>query len=486
MEERDDINLNVAKFYKRRRKNNWRLNYHLEAPFGLINDPNGLVQYKGEYHIFFQWNPFSCEHRFKHWGLFKTKDFINYTYPKAVLQPNNRFDKNGVYTGSGYALDDRIELLYTGNVKNKYGKRESYQCRAICDENGNVEKKGIVVNKIPKGYTTSFRDPKIFERNGKYYFIIGAQTKDLKGRVLLYSSSDFEKWNYEGEIKTSYDDFGYMWECPNLINIDGKDILIFSPQGLEREEFRYQNIYQAGYIVGNLNFETLEFVHGEFEELDFGTDFYAPQIFKDENKREIMFGWMGLPEEEKYHPTASKGWVYSLTMPRELKIKDNKIYQIPLNEMSSLRKDKIESLENEKIESWKSVNIKENSYELILEVEKSEASQFEMKMAMSENEYSSLKIDFENNYGIFDNSEMLKGLKSIRKFKFKDNMDKINIHMFMDKSAIEIFINDGEVVISSRIYPKEGSNELEIISADGKVIINKLELWNLGAFKFNQ
>lgn len=486
MKERDDINLDAAKFYKRKRKNNWRLNYHLEAPFGLINDPNGLAQYKGEYHIFFQWNPFGCEHRFKHWGLFKTKYFINYTYPKAVLYPNNRFDKNGVYSGSGYALEDRVELLYTGNVKNKYGKREAYQCRAVCYENGSVEKKGVVIPKVPKGYTSSFRDPKIFERDGKYYFIIGAQTKDLKGRVLLYSSCDFEKWSYEGEIKTSYDNFGYMWECPNLINIDGNDILIFSPQGLEREEFRYQNIYQAGYIVGKLNFDTLEFVHGEFEELDFGTDFYAPQSFKDDSEREIIFGWMGLPEEEKYHPTGSKGWVHCLTMPRELKLKDNKIYQMPLNEMKNLRKDKTEDLENTEILFWKSERIKENSYELVLEAEKYKSSEFEIRMAISEIEYSSLKIDFENNHGIFDNSEMAKGLKSIRKFKLKDVNAKVKVHMFMDKSAVEIFINDGEVVLSSRIYPKEGSVGLEIISNGGEVKINKLDIWSLGKFKFKE
>lgn len=486
MEELQDINLKVAKYYKKRRKDNWRLNYHLEAPFGLVNDPNGLAQYKGEYNIFFQWNPFGCEHKFKHWGLFKTKDFINYTYPKAVLAPNNRFDKNGVYSGSGYAMEDRLELLYTGNVKDKYGNRESYQCRAICDENGNVEKKGVVVGKIPKGYTAHFRDPKIFERNGKYYFVIGAQTKDLKGRALLYSSNDFEKWNYEGEIKTSYEDFGYMWECPALLNIDGKDIMIFSPQGLEREEFKYQNIYQAGYIVGELNFDSLEFKHSEFEELDFGTDFYAPQTFKDENGREIMFGWMGLPEEEEYHPTGNKGWVHCLTMPRELKLKDNKIYQIPLKEMEKLREDKIETLENIKISSWKSSSINKNSYELILEVEKEEAVELEMKMASSEGEHSSLKVNFEDGIGIFDNSEMNKGLKSVRKFKVGDHSNRLKVHLFMDKSAVEVFLNDGSKVISSRIYPKEGSIGLEIISHGGEIKINKLDIWSLGGFKFNE
>ena len=482
----EDITLNAAKFYKRKRRNNWRLNYHLEAPFGLVNDPNGLAQYKGKYYIFFQWNPFRCEHKFKHWGLFTTEDFINYSYPKAVLAPTNRYDKNGVYSGSGYAMEDRLELLYTGNVKNKYGKREAYQCRAICDEYGNVEKKGIVVGKIPKGYTAYFRDPNIFERNGKYYFMIGAQTKDLKGRALLYSSENFEKWNYEGEIKTSYDNFGYIWECPALLNIEGKDVLIFSPQGLEREEFRYQNIYQAGYIVGELNFDTLEFKHGEFKELDFGTDFYAPQSFKDEKGRVIMFGWMGLPEEEQYHPTVNKGWVHCLTMPRELKLINGKLIQKPLIEMKELRKDKIESLEKVEIVSWKSDNVMENSYELVLDVEKYESSLFEIKLALGEIEYASLKIDFTKNYGVFDNSAMAKGLKSFRKFKLNNLKDKIKVHIFMDKSAVEIFLNDGETVVSSRIYPKEGSNGLEIISYEGKLKIDKLDIWSLGGFKFNE
>ena len=81
---------------------------------------------------------------------------------------------------------------------------------------------------------------------------------------------------------------------------------------------------------------------------------------------------------------------------------------------------------------------------------------------------------------------MAKGLKSVRKFKLNNSKDKIKIHMFIDKSAVEIFLDDGETVVSSRIYPKEGSTGLEIISYEGKLKINKLDIWSLGGFKFNE
>ena len=167
----EDINLKVVQNYKNSYNDEWKLNYHFETPFGLINDPNGLSYYNGEYHLFFQWNPFGCEHKFKHWGLVKTRDFINYTIPKAVLAPTDWYDKNGCYSGSALVYNDKLELLYTGNVKDEEGNRESYQVRAICDENGNVIKVGptLLNEERPEGYTAHFRDPKLFEKDGVTY-----------------------------------------------------------------------------------------------------------------------------------------------------------------------------------------------------------------------------------------------------------------------------------------------------------------------------
>lgn len=206
-----DINKDSKEFYKKEKNNeSFRNNYHFQPPFGLINDPNGLSFFNGEYNIFFQWNPFTCEHKFKHWGLIKTKDFINYTIPKVVLAPVDYYDKNGCYSGSAIERNGVLELLYTGNVKDKNGNRLSYQCAAIMNKDGDVKKLGALLDSVPKGYTSHFRDPKVYFKNGKYYFIIGAQTDKLKGRVLLYSSLDMRKWSLEGEVKTCLENFGYM------------------------------------------------------------------------------------------------------------------------------------------------------------------------------------------------------------------------------------------------------------------------------------
>ena len=480
-----DINERANNFYKNNNSEKWRLNYHIEAPFGLVNDANGLAYFNGEYYIFYQWNPFGCVHKNKHWALVKTKDFINYTIPKAILEPADWYDKDGCYSGCGIEVNGNLELLYTGNVKDENNNRHSYQCRVSIDKEGNTIKKGPIIKEIPKGYTAHFRDPKVFEKDGKYYCIIGIQNEELLGRALLYTSEDFENWTLLGEIKTDYNDFGYMWECPNLVNLENQDILIFSPQGLQKEEFKYQNIYQSGYITGKLNYDTLDFNHDEFKELDLGTDFYAPQVFQDNKGRTIMYGWMGLPEEEEFQPTSDLGWVYSLTMPRELILKDGLLYQVPINEMKDLRIERIENEIDLTVNSWDSSNIKNNSYELILDIDNINSDVFELKFAKVGNEYSLLQLDFKNNIGILDNTNRTNGPKSFRKFKLQ-NENKYKINMFMDNSSVEIYLQDGREVLSSRIYPSENSTEVSLSSKNGEFKINNLEVYTLGGINYGK
>jgi len=472
----DMENINIREY-------NWRCNYHFNPPFGLINDPNGLCYYNGYYYIFFQWYPYGCKHGLKHWGLIKTKDFINYSKPEIVLIPDSWFDRDGCYSGSSIVKDGKIQVLYTGNVRKEDGSRLSYQCLATIDEKGELKKHGPVVENIPQGYTSHFRDPKVFFYNDKYYFIIGAQSDSLKGRVLLYSSVDFKNWEMEGEIETELEDFGYMWECPNYVNIDDKDILIFSPQGLE-EEFRFQNTYQSGYIIGKFNIEDTKFFHGEFKELDKGFDFYAPQILKDHKGRTIMIGWMGMAdEEEKLHPTIDEGWIHSLTMARELVLDNGELYQRPLEEMKKLRKEEF-SVEDIVFDNWKDEKVSGYSYELLLVLEKYKSEGFEIKLSLGNNEYISLKYDFIENIIILDRNNMSYGPKGIRKIKL-DKKDSIKLHIFMDKSALEIYIDDGREVMSSRIFPKEGSKNVEILSKGGQGNIKKLRFWPLQGVKYN-
>lgn len=480
-----DINNDAREFYKGiESSEEFKNNYHFQAPFGLINDPNGLSYFNGEYNIFFQWNPFSCEHKFKHWGLVKTKDFINYTIPKAVLAPVDYYDKNGCYSGSSIEKDGVLELLYTGNVKDENDNRLSYQCIATMDKEGNIKKLGPVLDSVPKGYTTHFRDPKVYFKYGKYYFAIGAQTDGLKGRVLLYSSQDMRNWNLEGEIKTSLEDFGYMWECPSIINLEGKDVLVFSPQGLEKEEFKYQNIYQAGYVIGDLNYDTLEFNHDDFYELDMGFDFYAPQVFEDNKNRTLMIGWMGVPEEdEDKHLSLKENWMHCLTLPRELTLKNNKIYQKPVDEIKELRDKTFFCKENFTEESLEFSDINKNSYEFILELENTKNLEFKIEMFKGHKEHFDLY--FKDGICLVSRENMLEGPKGIRKFKLNEN-ENLNLHVFVDKSAVEMYINQGEYVVSSRVFAKADSVGFKLEGLDKKININKLEIWTLKGVNYNE
>ena len=206
----------------------WKNKFHIEAEKGLVNDPNGLIFWKGEYHVFYQLNPKSCEHTFKNWAHIKSKDLINWEKLPIALAPTDWFDKDGCYSGSAIEKDGKLYLMYTGNVKNN-GVRESYQCLAVSEDGISFKKLGPVIhnNDIPKGYTRHFRDPKLLRKNGKFYVVLGAQRENLTGTILLYSSKDLFTWKFEQEIIKG--EFGYMCECPDYYEVNKQGVLIFSP-----------------------------------------------------------------------------------------------------------------------------------------------------------------------------------------------------------------------------------------------------------------
>ena len=455
----------------------FKFNYHFSPYIGLINDPNGFSYYDGYYHIFFQWYPDGCKHGLKKWGHIKTKDFINYTSPKIALEADKPYDKDGCYSGSAIVDGDILKMFYTGNVKDENNIRSSYQCLAHLDKDGNIDKLGPLIDSVPDAYTAHFRDPQVFFYGDRYYMLIGAQRKDLKGRIVVYTSKDLNTWSFKGEIDTRLKDFGYMWECPNYVNVSDRDILIFSPQGLEKKEYKNQNIFQSGYIIGDLDLKKPSFNHGEFKELDKGFDFYAPQIMQEKDGRVILIAWMGVPGDEEKHPSIREGWIHGLTMPRKLSVKENILYQEPIEELKKLR-DRELIMENIEFEDFSDKRVEGDSYELILEIDRYKSNGFEIMFALGEDEYTSFKYDFKDCLAVLDRDNMIEGLKGIRKARL-DNQDSVKIHMFMDKSAVEIYIDGGKEVMTARIFPRQDSKALKIISKEGKAKIKRLQFWSL-------
>lgn len=420
----------------------WHNKFHLEMPNGLVNDPNGLCYHQGKYHIFFQWNPFGCEHKHKHWTYTQTTDFINYTKPQIALAPVDKFDKDGCYSGSARSKNNKLEIIYTANLKDEQNIRYSRQVLVKQDDDGEFIKEKIIIDTVPKGYTTHFRDPYIFTKSNRSFIILGAQRENLTGCALIYEEID-ENWIFRGELKTQLTDFGYMWECPNLFTIDDKDILVFCPQGLKAQKYQYQNLYQTGYLIGQFNPDTLEFTHGEFHEFDIGFDFYAPQVLIHEN-RHILIGWVGMPDKLQDYPTINDGWVHSLTLPRELILKNDKLYQRPISELNELNQNATTKINTDKISL--SANKK-----LEISIPLKDISSWQGKLKFND-EYILLTYDKNTSVFTIDRNQLKLGGKGIRQFLVKAQ-DELNLSIYIDNSIIELYLQDGEYYATFCYYP---------------------------------
>ena len=298
--------------------------------------------------------------------------------------------------------------------------------------------------------------------------VLGGRLKGDKGAVLVYESKNLKDWELDHVITTP-ETFGYMWECPDYFELDGHSFLSVSPQGLKREEFRFQNIYQSGYFPvkedGSVDVD-------DFREWDMGFDFYAPQTFKDNRGRRLLIGWMGMPDvdEEYVNKTIDEGWQHCLTVPRELTVRDGKILQYPAKELEGLRKEKT-ILHDEKSIVEVRVEVNEG-FDLVLDEIVMTGSSFQISMGG--------QMIFKYEDGVAEIG--FSGLAGAGRTKRKAKVDELKtIRLLADTSAAEIYLNDGETVFSTRYYPDREDLQLKIFG--GKF---KGDLWNLQKMIFTK
>ncbi len=469
---------NVAEVEKRAdlTEGRYRLGHHLMPPVGWLNDPNGLCWFKGKYHVFFQYAPFEVKGGLKFWGHYTSENLVNWKYEGVALYPDSPYDCHGVYSGSALVDEDKLHLFFTGNVKidGEYDYintgRETSTLHVVSEDGINFSNKEVAVSfeQYPEEYTCHIRDPKVWKNNGTYRMVLGGRLKGDHGSVLFYESEDMENWQLTGTLTTP-EAFGYMWECPDYFELDGQKILSVSPQGLRREEFRFQNIYQSGYFPmkedGSVDVQ-------DFREWDMGFDFYAPQTFADGKGRRILIGWMGMPDadEEYTNRTIEEGWQHCLTVPRELKYKDGKILQYPVEEMNVLRRDRT-SLKDEKGVMELCMGTDEG-FDLVLDEIELKDGRFQVKLGgMMIFQYleKTAQIEFHGAAGAG---------RAVRKAK-TDSLKSLRI--LADTSAVEIYLNDGETVFSTRYYPDQEKIRLKI--SGGKF---KGNIWNLNRMLFTK
>ena len=244
----------------------WRPKLHLAPWHGSISDPNGLCEFRGTYHIFCQNAPeypgnFDSPHG---WGHYASRDLVNWVFLGCQVMPDAPSDRDGSYSGGAFVADDEIWFYYTGNVRDgegdgTYSGRLANQTRMKSYNGINLGPKEVVLDNsgYPAYCSCHVRDPKVWEQDGRMHMMLGARTRtDSRGSILCYASDDGERWELEGTVTNEGPEFGYMWECPDRIVLDGREFLGCCPQGTENYEFKCQNVHSAGYFRSRARFST--------------------------------------------------------------------------------------------------------------------------------------------------------------------------------------------------------------------------------------
>ncbi|MFU2221994.1 glycoside hydrolase family 32 protein [Streptococcus pluranimalium] len=460
-------------------KSTYRQTFHIQPKTGLLNDPNGFSYYQERYHLFYQWFPLGPVHGVKYWYHVSSKDLVTWRDEGLALEPDSFYDSHGVFSGSGLVVDDKLHLFYTGNTRTKDWIRIPYQCHAVMNQHGNIRKSKLpLISDSPKGFTDNFRDPKAFEYQGQYICLIGSETTDHRGKIVYYKSEDLVNWDYKGTIKTSnYSNSGDVWECPDYFEQDGQGVLLFSPQGMVAEDENYRNIFQSGYLMGKpIDFGTGQFDHQSFKEFDRGFDFYAPQTMEDHLGRRLLIGWMGLPGVDCV--TDRDGWAHCLTLPRELIVENGHLYQRPVKELEGLRKSHSHCsgvLNDEML----TLDETYRTYELRISLTVDDLKYFAITLREGNGEKTIFSYDYIKERLQLDLTDAGETVTAdygrTRSCHFQS--DRLDIHLFMDESSLEIFINDGFEVFTSRIYSQIEANNIHIESKGSTAY--ELDLWKI-------
>ncbi|MGN1141948.1 MAG: glycoside hydrolase family 32 protein [Oliverpabstia sp.] len=460
-----------------------RPDFHLSARVGWMNDPNGFSYYNGKYHMFYQYHPYESKWGPMHWGHAVSEDLLHWEYLPAALAPDEPYDRDGCFSGSAITLPDgRHLLMYTGVVK-EHQANDIYhdvqtQCLAVGNGVDYVKYEGNPVldeKDLPEGGSRlDFRDPKIWQKkDGTYCCVIGNRPSDGSGQILLFSSPDAFHWKFENVLIENKNRFGKMWECPDLFELDGKWVLFTSPQDMLPKDFEYHNGNGTLCLIGDFDEETGAFTEQYDQSIDYGIDFYAPQTILTQDGRRVMIGWMqnwdacGIRAKEE-------PWFGQMSLPRELSLKNGRLYQKPIRELDEMRCNKV-TYQNVSFSDVITLDgVKGRKVDMELVIRPGDAQEMFQKFAVrfAQNEQYHTALSFRPRESVLKIDRKFSGSRRAiihqRRSKVNCIEDELRLRIILDRFSVEVFVNDGEQVLTATMYTDQAADGISFF-ADGTV-----------------
>ncbi|MBE5918896.1 MAG: glycoside hydrolase family 32 protein [Pseudobutyrivibrio ruminis] len=457
-----------------------RPKFHLSPRVGWMNDPNGFCIYGDKYHLFYQYHPYDAHWGPMHWGHAVSEDLLHWEFLPVALAPDEYYDKDGVFSGSAITLKDgRHLLIYTGvmkrTVENGQMKEFQTQCVAIGDgldyekyENNPV----INSDKIPDGASkTDFRDPKIWEKSdGTYRCLVANRPADGSGQLLLFKSDDCIHWDFEKVFAKNERRYGLMWECPDFFTLDGKGVLLTSPQDMLPEGFEFHNGNGNLCIIGSYDDATDTFTEEKVQAVDYGIDFYAMQTILTKDGRRVMIGWMQNWDTTGAHD-GSDPWFGQMSLPREVTIKDGRLCQWPIKELDDMRVNKVE-IKDAVVEATKDLKdrdsesitggvsfegIKGRCLDMELEVKPKDIDtmfdRFVISIAADEKFHTDIVLRPKENIAKIDRkfSGSRRAIVHQRRAHIPWTGESIKVRIVMDRYSMEVFFEEGKYVMTASL-----------------------------------
>ena len=459
--------------------------FHLTPTIGWMNDPNGFSFYQGEYHLFYQYHPYSTEWGPMHWGHVKTRDFLHWERLPVALAPDTEYDKSGCFSGSAIELPDGRQLLvYTGvrKVREETGELREHQTQCVAVGNGvdyeKYEGNPVLASKdLPHGGSRyDFRDPKIWQEGDMYYMVVGNRPADESGSILLYESRDCFHWKYDGVLAACHNQYGRMWECPDFFALDGKHVLLTSPQEMTAIGLEFHAGNGTVCIIGEYDREKHHLVRENTQAIDYGLDFYAPQTLLTPDGRRVMIAWMQNWETSSCQPRDARIFG-EMTLPRELSIKDGRLIQKPVREIEAYRRHKMHYKNVLLVGMTSLQNVRGRVIDMTVKVRPAKENGtyrwFKVNVASDGEHMTTVRYKPEENTVRIDRSRsgFPHDIINLREFTVTPRGGEIKFRIVLDLHSLELFVNDGEQAATSMIYTDINADAISFES-DGGVIID--------------